>query len=99
MFRFLTFGQAKNDKQVEAIQFAKEVADYINSKYKPVSVQVYSEVFEDLNNIYWYSDYKEFIATIERLRAQLRSDKGYWAIVFKGMDYFMERSFHETLMS
>ncbi len=69
MFRFLTFGQAKNDKQVEAIQFAKEVADYINSKYKPVSVQVYSEVFEDLNNIYWYSDYKD----LQRLRDFVRN--------------------------
>jgi len=98
MFRFQTSGQAKNDKLPEAIQFAKEVAEYINSKYPPVSVQVYSEVVEDFNNIYWSSDYKD-LAAIENFRAQLRLDPGYWAIVFKGMEYFTERSFHDTLMS
>jgi hypothetical protein len=98
MFRFQTSGQAKNDKLGEAILFAREVAEYINNKYPVASVQVYSEVFEDFNNVYWYSDYED-LATIERFRSQLRSDQGYWAIVFKGMEYFTEKSFRDTLMS
>ena len=98
MFRFQTSGRAKDDKVPEAIQFAKEVAKYINSKYPPVSVQVYSEVVEDSNNIHWYLDYKDPRA-IENFRGQLRRDQGYWAIIFKGMDYFIEKSFHDTLMS
>jgi len=98
MFRSQTSGRAKNDKLPEAVQFAREVAEYINSRYKPVSVQVYCEVVEDFSNIYWYSDYKD-LATIENFRARLRLDQGYWAMVFKGIEYFVERSFRETLMS
>jgi hypothetical protein len=97
MFRLQTSGRAKNDKLPEAKQFAMEIADYINRKYQSVSVQVYSEIFEDFNNIYWYSDYKD-LAAVRNFRVQLRSDQGYWALVFQGMDFFIERNFRETLM-
>jgi hypothetical protein len=97
MFRYQTSGRAKNDKLPEAIQFAKEVAQYINGRYPSFSVHVYSEIVEDFNNIYWCSD-QEDIATIEKFRAQLRSDQGYWSMVFNAMEYFTEGSFHDTLM-
>jgi hypothetical protein len=97
MFRLQTSGRARNDKVDEAKRFAREIAEYVNTKYPPVSVQVYSEVFENSSNIYWYSDYKD-LATIQNFRAQLRSDQGYWARVFEGMDYFIGRNFRETLM-
>ncbi len=98
MFRSQMSGQAKSDKLDEAIQFAKEVTEYINSKYAPLSIQAYSGIVDDDNTIYWYSDYKD-LSTIESFRAKLRSDQEYWALVFKGLDCFVERSFHETLMS
>jgi hypothetical protein len=56
MIRFQTSGRAKNDKLPQATRFAKELADCIINNYSPVSVQVYSEVSEDCDNIYWYSD-------------------------------------------
>ena len=96
MIRFWRSGQTKNGKFLDGVRFAKEVAEYINAKYAPVSVQVYTELFGDLNTIYWYADYKD-LATIESINAQLLADQGYWAIVSKGTEWFIEGSFHDTL--
>ena len=98
MFRFQRSARAKGGKALEAVQFAKEVAGYINTKYAPVSVQVYTEQFGDLNTIYWYADYKD-LATIEGINAQILTDQDYWAIVSKATDLFIEGSLHDTLMS
>lgn len=98
MIRFQRSARAKGSTALEAVQFAKEVAEYINTKYAPVSVQVYSELFGDLNTIYWYVDYKD-LATIESINAQLLADQGYWAILGKATDLFIEGSLHDTLMS
>ncbi len=97
MVRFQRVGRAKNDKFLEAIQWAKEVSEYINTKYSPVSIQVYAEMLGDLHTIYWHGDYKDF-AAVESILAQLMSDQGYWAIVNKGVGWFIEGSFHDTLM-
>jgi hypothetical protein len=98
MVRFQRSGRAKNGKILEAIRFATEVSEYINTKYSPVSVQVYTAASGDYGTIYWYADYKDF-ASFERIYAQLRSDKGYWAIVNKAMEWFIEGCFHDTLLS
>jgi len=98
MIRFWRSGQTKNGKLLDGVRFAKEVAEYINAKYAPVSVQVYTELFGDLNTIYWYADYQD-LATIESINARLLADQGYWAIVSKGTEWFIEGSFHDTLIS
>jgi hypothetical protein len=98
MVRFQRLGRAKNGKLLEAIRFAKEVAEYINTKYPPVSVQVYIVASGDYGTIYWYADYRDF-AAFESVSAQLRSDQGYWVIVNKAMEWFIEGCFHDTLMS
>ncbi len=97
MFRFQRSARAKVGKALEAVQFAKEVAEYINTKYAPASVQAYTEQFGDINTIYWYVDYKD-LATIEGINTQLLADQGYWAIVNKAADLFIEGSLHDTLM-
>ena len=98
MFRFQRSGRTKNGKLLEGVRFAKEVAEYINTKYGPGLIHVYTEAFGELNTIYWYADY-ENLATIESINMQLLADQGYWAIVNKGTEWFIEGSFHDTLMS
>jgi len=98
MFRFQRSGRAKNGKVLEAIKWAKEIAEYINSKYSQASFQVYIQVFGDIHAVYWCMDYKD-LATYESIRAQLLSDEGYWAFVGKGMEWFIEGSFQDTLLS
>lgn len=97
MIRHQRSGRAKVGKAMEVIQFAKEVADFVNTKYAPVSVQVYSELFGELNTIYWQTDYDD-LATLEDIHAKLMADRDYLAIVSKGSDIFIEGSLHDTLM-
>ena|SRR3990172_11482195 len=97
MIRHQRSGRAKVGKALEVVQFAKEVAAYVNTKYDPVSVQVYSELFGEINTIYWHTDYDD-LATLEKIYAQLTADPGYLSIVSKASDIFIEGSLHDTLM-
>ena len=42
MIRLTRSGRTKSDKFLEGVRFAKEVAEYVNAKYAPVSVQVFT---------------------------------------------------------
>lgn len=98
MIRFRRSAQAKNDKFfLDGVRIAKEVAEYINAKYAPVSVQVYTELFGNFNTIHWYIDYKD-LATLESISKQLLADQEYLAIVSKGDELSIEGSIHDTLM-
>ncbi|HLE29969.1 MAG TPA: DUF6039 family protein [Anaerolineales bacterium] len=97
MYRFQRTARARGGKAMEAVQFAKEVAGYINTKYAPVSLQVYTELFGDVNTIYWYAEYKD-LASLETIIGQLNADQEYWAILGKAADLFVEGSLHDTLM-
>lgn len=97
MFRFHRTARVSRGKLAEGVQWAKEVAGYINSKYAPVSVQAYTELFGDVGTIHWYADYED-LASTERLNAQLLADQGYWALLNKAADLFIEGSVHDTLV-
>lgn len=97
MFRFHRTARISRGKLLEAPQWAKEVAEYITSKYSPVSVQAYSEVFGNVGTVHWYADYED-LATLERINAQLLTDQGYLAMLNKAADLFIEGSIHDTLI-
>ncbi len=98
MFRFQRSGRTKNGKTPQAIMWAKEIAEYLKGKYPQISIQVYAQLFGDFSTIYWISDYND-LATIENLNKQIMLDQGYWAMVNKGMEMFIEGGFNDTLMS
>jgi hypothetical protein len=98
MIRYYRSARAKNGKLIEAIQFAKEVTEYLNKKYSPLLCQVYTATSGDYGTIYWYGDHKD-LASVESFQRQLTSDQGYWAIVNKGIGSFIEGSIHDTMMS
>ena len=97
MIRHQRSGRAKVGKAGEGVQFAKEIADFINTKYAPVSVQIYTELFGELNTIYWHTDYDE-LATLEKANAKLTADPDYLAILSKGADIFVEGTLHDKLL-
>jgi hypothetical protein len=97
MIRHQRSGRAKAGKAWEIVKFAKEVADFVNTKYAPVSVQVYSELFGDLDTVYWQTDYDD-LASLEEIQAKLTSDPDYLAILSKGSDIFIEGTLHDKLM-
>ena len=97
MIRHQRSGRAKGGKAREGIQFAKEIADFINTRYAPVSVQVYSELFGELNTIYWQTDYED-LAALEEFHAKLTSDPDYLAIISKGTGIFIQGTLHDKLL-
>lgn len=97
MFRLHRTTRISRGKGLEALQWAKEVAGYVNKKYAPVSVQAYSEVFGDVGTIHWHAD-SEDLATIEKFNAQLLTDQEYQALLKKATDLFIEGSTHDTLI-
>lgn len=97
MYRLQRTGNISRGKVLEARQWAKEVAEYINKNYAPVSVQAYSEIFGDIGKVYWYTD-AEDLASIEDFNAQLLMDQGYQALVNKTADLFVKGSIHDRLI-
>lgn len=98
MFRFQRTGRTKNGRTPQAILWAKEIAEYLNGKYPQISIQVYTQFFGDFHSIHWTCDYKD-LATIENIFKQMMLDQGYWALVNKGMEMFIEGGFNDSLMS
>ena len=82
---------------LQAFQFAKEITEYVNTKYPHVSVRVYTEAFGAVGTIHWFMDYKD-LATLEQTMAQLFKDAGFLAILGKATGLFIEGSAHDTLL-
>ena len=82
----------------EALKWAKEVAEYLNSNYPETAVLVFVEQYGAAGTIHWYADYED-IATLDRLGSQLLADEGYQAILNKSTDLFIEGSTNDTLMA
>ena len=97
MFRLHRTGHVSRGKALEGIKWAKEVAEYINARYAPISVQAYSEIFGAIGTVHWYADYED-LATLERFNGQLLMDQEYQALISKTADLFIEGSFHDTLI-
>jgi hypothetical protein len=94
---FMREACVKDGKFREAMQFAKEVRDYINNKFPDSNLRVYVEIFGEMGKIYWVSEEKD-LATLERGNGQLMADPGYHAILQKAVGLFIEGSGRETLM-
>lgn len=98
MIRFQRCGKVKNGKLQDGMQYAKEICEYINAKYAPISVQAFNELFGDMTTIHFCADYED-LATLEKTHAKILADKGYWAIVNKAMDCYIDGSFQDRLIS
>lgn len=82
----------------EVVQWAKEVADYVTSNYPEATILAFAEQYGAVGTIHWYADYED-IATLDRVGSQLNTDEGYWAIMGKGTDLFIEGSVNDTVMA
>ncbi len=96
MVRWVRTGRAKAGKMSQAVQWAKEIAEYINKKYG-VTVSAFADVFGEIDTIRWYVDYANLDA-IEKLRSELILDRDYLKKVSPVAELFIEGSFHDTVM-
>ncbi|MFX0203681.1 MAG: NIPSNAP family protein [Candidatus Hodarchaeota archaeon] len=93
--RSLRISSGKYNQQ--AIQWAKEITEFLNKKYKP-QFSVYMDILGEGGTIRWFCDYAD-LATLEKVAEQIVQDQEYWQKVNQGSDFFMPGSVHDTVMS
>ena len=86
MIRFLRSISVQPGKNVEAMQWAKEVAQHI-TQHHGSAVQAYTEVFGDSGTLYWVGDYED-VAAVERLLARLPEDQELMSLINRGASSF-----------
>jgi len=78
----------------EAAQWAKEIAAYVKDKFQ-VEIQLFAD---SLGTIYWVSDYADY-AAYGTVRSQIVSDEGYWEMIKKARDLFVEGSVKDMVVT
>ena len=96
MYRFHRIARASRGYGPQAMQWAVEVANYINANYDSISVQAFVENFGDVGTVHWYADFED-MATFESFNMRLNADQEYWALVKNGAEFFIEGNTHDTL--
>jgi len=80
----------------QAMQWAKEIAEFVNKKYK-MQVTVYMDSFGEISTIRWFCDYAD-LATMEKATKGLVKDQEYWQKVLQGSDFIIQGSVCDTVM-
>ncbi len=100
MIRLQWTGRISRGKNPGAMQWAREIAEYLRSKYPDIlAIAAYEEHFGNVNTIHIISDY-ESLATLEAVEAQYPSDASFQALMKKSNEegLFIEGSIHGTLL-
>ena len=87
---------ASSGKFAQAVQWAKEIAEFANKKYK-VQTSVYMDFFGEAGTISWFNDYAD-LAALEKVRNQLMTDQEYLKKLIQTADLFIEGSGYDTVM-
>jgi hypothetical protein len=97
MVRFERTVRIRPGKFVEALQWANEVARFVNGKFSDNNeLLVFNRLFGDYPTIAWAVDAPD-LATMESTLQQLVADPAYWAVVNKGADLLVEGTGHDAL--
>jgi NIPSNAP len=96
MIRWTRSARIAHGKFMEAIQWAKEIPEFINKKYGS-QVTVYLDSFGEFGTIRWFADYAD-LAALEKLNHQLMTDPEYLKRVMEGTDLVMPGSVFDTVM-
>jgi uncharacterized alpha/beta hydrolase family protein len=78
------------------MQWAKEIAEFVNKKYN-IQGSVYLDSFGEIGTIRWFCDYAD-LATMEKVINQINTDQEYWQKVIQASDFIMQGSVHDTVM-
>lgn len=80
----------------QAMQWAKEIAEFVSKKYK-IQVSVYMDTFGEIGTIRWFCDYED-LASLEKVMNQLNADQDYWPKVIQASDFIMQGTVKDTVM-
>lgn len=97
MVRFERSARVARGKEREARQWAQEVVDYANSNHPEGKLHVFSERFGNLGRISWQADFDD-LAALDRYQKSFDTDAGYWAMIDKSAELFIENSVNDTVL-
>ena len=81
----------------EAVQWAQEVADWLNTRQPGSNIQVFREVFGNAGTLYWLGD-AEDLAALERQVAERDSNPEWQALVERGTGLLVPGTLHDTVL-
>jgi hypothetical protein len=96
MIRWTRSARTVPGKNLQTMQWGKEIAEFVNKKYK-IQVSVYMDYFGELGTIRWFCDYAD-LAALEKVGNQLLADQEYLQKVSKGAELLIAGSVFDTVM-
>jgi len=96
MIRWQRSSRSAGGRNLEAIQWAKEVSAYVESKQPDYKVQAFTSLFGDVNMLVWQIDF-ENLAALDKFEQFFSTDQGYWALIKKAEGFFMEGTTYDTV--
>ena len=99
MIRFQRTAIASGVNVFKAIQWAKEVTEFINKKHPQGKLEVFSGRFAPYGTVYWAADFED-LAALDRWQQVIQADQEYWALLSKAEGLFLEgRGFDVVMMT
>ena len=97
MIRWMRTAQVAQGKQMRAMLFTKEMAEYA-AKYDGVSAcTACMDAFGQMMTVRWMIDYED-LASLEKVTAQVMADQEYWKRIEKNGDLFVQGSVQDVVM-
>ena len=96
MIRFQRSIRSARGRNLEAIEWAKEIAEYVNSKQPNYKVQAFSTRFGELGTLVWQVDLED-LAALDTFQQAIGADQGYWDLIKKGNDLFIEGTTYDSV--
>ncbi len=96
MVRFTRSARIVRGKFPQAMQWAKEMTEFANKKYK-IQMSVYLDSFGEVGTIRWFADYPD-LAALEKMGNQLLVDQEYWQKISQSTELFIQGSLFDTVM-
>ena len=96
MIRFTRSARIVHGKFPQAIQWAKEITEFANKKYK-IQMNVYMDTFGEYGRIRWFADYAD-LSAFEKVMNQVMADQEYWQKVAQASDFIMQGSVNDIVM-
>lgn len=96
MIRWTRSARIVPDKYLQAVQWAKEISEFINKRYK-TQVSVYVDSFGEFGTIRWFCDYAD-LAALENHQKQILADQEYLPKVIKGAELLVPGSVFDIVM-
>ena len=89
MVRFQRTAYAAGVNVLKAINWAKEVTEFINSKQPAGNLKTFTGRFGEYGVIYWSADFEDFPA-LDSWIQQIQADQGYWEMLTKADGLFQQ---------